>query len=188
MTTTQTPAATEQDGRPLAITPEHAVTLREGAEPGSLLDVRSFLEYETEHVAGSLHVAMDELPRRLDDVRALTAPVLLLCRSGVRAKTAQQTLAGAGITHTQVVEQGIQGWRAAGGATVLGVARMSLERQVRIAAGSLGLAGVLLGFLVHTGFFLLSGFVSAGLIFAGLTDWCGMGLLLARMPWNKARS
>jgi hypothetical protein len=56
---------------------------------------------------------------------------------------------------------------------------------VRIAAGTLGLTGVVLGFVLHQGFFFLSGFVSAGLIFAGLTDWCGMGLLLARMPWNR---
>ena len=62
---------------------------------------------------------------------------------------------------------------------------ISLERQVRIAAGSLVLTGVILGWFVHPIFFGLSAFVGAGLVFAGVTDTCGMGLLLARMPWNR---
>lgn len=62
---------------------------------------------------------------------------------------------------------------------------LSLKRQVRIGAGLLILTGVILGTLVHPGFFALSGFVGAGLVFAGLTDWCGMGLLLANAPWNQ---
>ncbi len=65
---------------------------------------------------------------------------------------------------------------------------MSLERQVRIAAGSLVLSGVLLGWLVHAAFLGLAGFVGAGLVFAGITDTCGMGLLLARMPWNQVQA
>jgi hypothetical protein len=64
---------------------------------------------------------------------------------------------------------------------------MSLERQVRIAAGSLVLLGVVLGFTIHPAFFGLAGFVGAGLVFAGITDTCGMGMLLARMPWNQDR-
>jgi hypothetical protein len=62
---------------------------------------------------------------------------------------------------------------------------ISLERQVRIAAGSLVLTGVLLAYFVHPGFIALSAFVGAGLVFAGVTDWCGMGLLLAKLPWNQ---
>jgi predicted branched-subunit amino acid permease len=64
---------------------------------------------------------------------------------------------------------------------------ISLERQVRIVAGSLVLIGVLLGWFVHRGFFGLSAFVGAGLVFAGITDFCGMGLLLAKLPWNKRK-
>jgi hypothetical protein len=62
---------------------------------------------------------------------------------------------------------------------------ISVERQVRIAAGAMVFTGVILGTFVYEGFYGLSGFVGAGLIFAGVTDWCGMGLLLARAPWNK---
>jgi hypothetical protein len=62
---------------------------------------------------------------------------------------------------------------------------ISLERQVRIGAGLLVLLGALLGWLVHPAFFALSAFIGAGLVFAGVTDWCGMGMLLAKMPWNN---
>ena len=65
---------------------------------------------------------------------------------------------------------------------------ISLERQVRIVAGFLVLAGTLLGIFLHSGFLFISGFVGAGLVFAGITDICGMGMLLARMPWNQIRN
>ena len=85
-----------------------------------------------------------------------------------------------------MVEGGTQAWVTEGLPVVsLGRGSMSIERQVRIGAGTLVLLGVVLGFLVHPGFFFLSGFVGAGLVFAGVTDWCGMGLLLARAPWNR---
>jgi Protein of unknown function (DUF2892) len=58
---------------------------------------------------------------------------------------------------------------------------------VRIVAGSLVLIGVLLGWFVHRGFFGLSAFVGAGLVIAGIADFCGMGLLLAKLPWNKRK-
>lgn len=78
-------------------------------------------------------------------------------------------------------------WRPGGGA-VKDKAVISLERQVRIAAGSLVLLGVLAGAFIQPAFLILSGFVGAGLIFAGVTDWCGMGLLIARMPWNRVNA
>ena len=93
--------------------------------------------------------------------------VVIICRSGNRAKQAAATLAAAGLPVNR------------------GQAGLSLERQVRIAAGVLVLSGVVLGTWVHPAFYGLSGFVGAGLIFAGVTDWCGMGLLLARAPWNQ---
>jgi rhodanese-related sulfurtransferase len=113
-------------------------------------------------------------------------PAYLLCRTGRRAAKAAEKFAAAGQDRGVVIDGGMQAWIAAGLPVDRGTAKViSLERQVRITAGALVLLGVLLGWLVHPGFFGLSGFVGAGLIFAGITDFCGMGLLLARMPWNN---
>ncbi len=169
-----------------AAAPEAARTaLDTGA--GCLLDVRSGVEFDAEHVEGALHVPLDALDHHLDELRDRGAPLFVLCRTGARAGRACERLAAAGVTDARIVAGGLEAWRAAGLGTVTGTPRLSLERQVRIGAGGLGLLGVVLGFGVHPGFFLLSGFVSAGLVFAGITDWCGMGLLLARMPWNRRR-
>jgi rhodanese-related sulfurtransferase len=151
---------------------------------GLLLDVRTPAEYEEMHINGSVLHPLSELDA--DRVRTLAAgrPVHLLCRSGQRARQACEKLERAGLSELIVIEGGVQAWEAAGLPVVRGRKTISLERQVRIAAGSLVLTGVALGFAVHPGFFGLSAFVGAGLIMAGLTDWCGMGLLLARLPWN----
>lgn len=112
-------------------------------------------------------------------------PVVLVCRSGKRAEQARQKLANAGCESLSVLEGGVLAWEQAGLPVKRGKAVISLERQVRIVAGLLILTGVSLGFLVHPGFFGLAAFVGAGLTFAGISDWCGMGMLLAKMPWNQ---
>jgi rhodanese-related sulfurtransferase len=154
-----------------------------------LLDVRTSVEYAEAHVPEARNEPLHKLhPEKLiasgilPDGRA----VFLLCHTDVRATKAAEKFAASGQDRAVVVEGGTKAWIEAG----LPVTRaakpvMSLERQVRIAAGALVLAGVLLGWLVHPVFFGLSGFVGAGLIFAGVTDFCGIGLLLARMPWNN---
>ena len=111
--------------------------------------------------------------------------MLLLCASGGRARTAAKQLAASGL-RTLVVQGGTNACRQAGLPMEQEAGGMiSVERQVRIAAGAMVLDGVLLGTFVHPGFYGLSGFIGAGLVFAGVTDWCGMGLLLARAPWNR---
>ncbi|MHC5063133.1 MAG: rhodanese-like domain-containing protein [Planctomycetota bacterium] len=151
----------------------------------SVIDVRTGVEFDGEHLPGSRLVPLDQLGKRVEEVLATPAPRLLMCKSGSRAAMARKTLAELQVSGLSVVEGGIEAFVKAGGETVKGAARMSLERQVRIGAGSLVLLGVLLGTFVHGGFLLLAGFVGAGSVFAGITDWCGMGLLLARMPWNR---
>ena len=84
-----------------------------------------------------------------------------------------------------IVAGGTSAWESAGLPVNKGKGVISLERQVRIGAGLLVLAGVALGHFVHPGFYGLSAFVGAGLTFAGITDFCGMGLILAKMPWNN---
>jgi hypothetical protein len=110
----------------------------------------------------------------------------VICKSGARAAKAVEKFRAAGFDNVISVAGGTTAWADAGLPVVRGTSRIiSLERQVRIGAGSLVVLSVLLGWLVHPALFGLSAFVGAGLVFAGVTDWCGMGLLLARMPWNQ---
>ena len=111
----------------------------------------------------------------------------VICRSGSRGRQACEKFLAAGFTDVANVEGGTQACVEAGLPVVRGKKAISLERQVRIAAGSLVLLGVLLGWLVHPAFLGLSAFVGAGLVFAGVTDTCGMGMMLARMPWNQVK-
>jgi len=113
-------------------------------------------------------------------------PVFLLCRTGSRAKQAAEKLEKSGYAQCCVVEGGTTAWTGAGLPVTRGTSNViPLERQVRIAAGAIVLTGVLLAQFVHPAFIWLSGFVGAGLMFAGITDWCGMGMLLAKAPWNQ---
>jgi rhodanese-related sulfurtransferase len=190
VTSTQSPAAegTSEGGphspRPGLPASELVERVREGAA-GSLIDVRSGLEFEGVRVPGSRLVPLHELAARVDEIRALPAPRLLLCRTGDRAARALDLLAARGVPDLALVAGGLEAFQRAGGEVLTGEPHLSLERQVRIAAGSLVLLGLGLGWLVHPGFLGLSVFVGAGLVFAGITDWCGMGLLLARAPWNR---
>ena len=153
--------------------------------PAHLIDVRTAAEHAQVHARGVTLIPLYELnPAKLDIAK--DAPVYLLCRTGGRAEIAARQLANAGFSQCAVVEGGTQAWVAAGLPVERGTRNViSLERQVRIAAGSLVLTGVLLANFVNPSFLWISAFIGAGLIFAGLTDWCGMGLLLARMPWNR---
>lgn len=153
-----------------------------------VLDVRAPVEYAEVHVPQAQNTPLDQLnPQSLIDAGLLpkNQPIYLLCRSGVRASKAVEKFIKAGFDNAVVVEGGTLAWIDAGLPVIRGAVKViSLERQVRIAAGSLVLTGVLLAMLVHPYFIGLSAFVGAGLIFAGITDWCGMGLLLAKLPWN----
>lgn len=154
-----------------------------------LLDVRTPVEYVEVHVAQARNVPLDEVnPQALADSGKLRKdqPVYLLCRSGQRASRAAEKFAKEGFVEPVVITGGTLAWIEADLPVVRGKSKViSLERQVRIVAGALVFTGVSLGWLVHPAFFGLAAFVGAGLVFAGVTDFCGMGLLLAKMPWNK---
>jgi len=152
----------------------------------SVIDVRTGGEFDTEHIDGSRFIPLDQIVTLVDEIRAAPAPRLLVCQSGSRAATAKKSLQSLHVGGLTVVEGGLNAYVEAGGETIKGRARISLERQVRIVAGTLVLIGVLLGAFVHLAFLALSGVVSAGLIFAGVTDFCGMGILLGKMPWNRS--
>jgi len=150
-----------------------------------VIDVRTPVEFAEVHVPQARSIPLDELkPGSLQFPK--DQPVYLLCRSGGRATRAAEKFAREGFVQPVVVEGGTLAWIEAHLPVTRGQTKViSLERQVRIVAGSLVFIGVMLGWFVHRGFFGLSAFVGAGLVFAGITDFCGMGLLLARMPWNK---
>lgn len=163
------------------------------AEPSlSVIDVRTPLEFDETHVKEAVNIPLDELsPQALLASGKLRGDeaVYLLCRSGQRASKAAEQFSREGHENAVVVEGGTLAWIAAGLPVEKGATKViSLERQVRIGAGSLVLTGVALGWFIHPAFFGFSAFVGAGLVFAGITDWCGMGLLLAKAPWNKRRA
>ncbi len=162
--------------------------LRSGAGV-RLLDVRTPGEYETAHISGAYNVPLNTLDEHAGEIRAqVDAPVVLVCQSGVRARRAEEALRGAGMPNLHVLEGGVNGWVAAGKPVRRGRERISLERQVRIVAGALAATGGLLAVLVNPAYGLLSVFVGGGLVFAGVTDTCGMALVLARLPYNRPAS
>ena len=155
-----------------------------------LIDVRTPVEYRELHATHARNMSLD----RIDPVTVMQArngsrdePLYVICRSGSRGRQACEKLLAAGFPNVVNVEGGTLAWAECGLPVVRGQKAISLERQVRIAAGLLVLLGALLGWLVHPAFVGLSAFVGAGLAFAGITDTCGMGLLLARMPWNRVK-
>lgn len=167
------------------ITPQKARQISEENPTAILLDVRTPAEFSARKAVGARNIPLDAL-ETLADSLPKNAPLLLLCEKGGRASIAATKLQGHGFKDLHVIEGGTEAW-ASLGLPVEGTGRktISIERQVRIGAGALVLTGVILGFLVNHAFFGLSAFVGAGLVFAGITDWCGMGLLLARAPWNR---
>lgn len=169
------------------ITPQELAKLRQTGRTLELIDVRTPVEFRELHVEFARNVPLDQLdPQAIQTGRSGAAePLYVICRSGSRGKQACDKLVAAGIANVVNVEGGTLACESAGLPLVRGQKAISLERQVRIAAGALVVTGAALGFWVHPYFIGLAGFVGAGLMFAGITDTCGMGMLLARMPWNQ---
>lgn len=167
-----------------SISPTHAAELvRKGAV---LVDVREADEYAREHIPGARHHALSRIDaenpiRKGDDV------LVFHCRSGARTKgNAARLSAATENCETYILEGGLDAWKKAGLPVTLDRSQpVDIIRQVQIGAGSLVLLGIALGASVAPGFYVLSGFVGAGLLFAGITGFCGMARLLALMPWNR---
>ena len=150
-----------------------------------MIDVRTPAEYGSMHANGAVNHPMESLD--LEKIPfAKEHEIHVICQSGGRSMKVSQKLDAAGFTNIVNVEGGTSAWHTAGLPVSEGKKAMSLERQVRIAAGSLVVLGVAVGQFVHPGGFGLSAFIGAGLIFAGVTDTCGMGMIIAKMPWNRA--
>jgi rhodanese-related sulfurtransferase len=172
-----------------SIQPQELAKLMEQKPDLCLLDVRTPAEYQTLRAAGARSMPLSELqPKRLiGEIGKATDAVYLICKSGGRSMKAAEMFVRDGFENVVNVSGGTDAWAAAG----LPVERagrkvLPLDRQVQTAAGLLCLTGVILGTWVHPLGFLLSALVGCGLTMAGLTGFCPMALLLARMPWNKA--
>lgn len=164
-----------------------AEELRERLNKGDvcLIDVREPGEYKTECIDEACLIPLGEFSA--DKLPSTDKAIVIHCRSGRRSADAcAKLLQEKPDLEVYNLEGGILAWMESGhkvkkqGSNVL-----PLDRQTQILAGSMSLLGVVLGFLVHPGFFGLSAFVGAGLITAGVTGWCGSTQLLAKMPWNK---
>lgn len=168
------------------ISPQQLFQLQNAGSDIELIDVRTPVEYREVHADIARNIPLDRLDgTELTAGKSDSTPLYVICRSGGRGKQACEKLQAAGFTHVVNVEGGTQAWEQAGLPVVRGKKAISLERQVRIAAGALVVLGSALGAFVHPYFIGLAAFVGAGLVFAGITDSCGMGMLLARMPWNQ---
>ena len=149
----------------------------------TVIDVREPMEYASGHINGSLNIPL----ARITKVDLPRGPLVLVCQSGNRSTMALKKLVQQGHPH-QVTDLagGVPAWQQAGfDVRKLKGAPLPLMRQVQIAAGGLVLLGVILSQTVAPGWIWLSGFVGAGLTFAGISGFCGMARLLAAMPWNK---
>lgn len=155
-----------------------------------LIDVRTPAEFREIHAVGAQNIPLDEIDPEnvLRNRRSECEPLYFICRSDSRAKKACEAFHAIGYTNVVNVAGGTIAWDDLNLPVVRGKKTISLERQVRIAAGSLVVLGVILGWLVHPWLTGIAAFVGAGLVFAGVTDTCGMAMMLAKMPWNQVKA
>ncbi|WP_432786619.1 Inner membrane protein YgaP [Oligella sp. MSHR50489EDL] len=165
------------------ITADQAATLvRDGAV---LIDIRSAAEYRNRHIPNSLNHTVDELSA---DKMPDDGVVIFLCQSGMRTRTNANKLAAAAQNAKAhyILEGGIDSWQKQGlPVEVRANAPLELQRQVQIAVGTLVILGVVLGTWLNPAWYILSAFVGAGLLVAGLTGFCGLARLLMLAPWNR---
>ncbi len=172
----------------ITISPQGLQKTTESQATPDVIDVRTPAEYREAHIPIATNVPLDQLdPQEYMQSRngSREQPLYIICQSGTRAKTACQKFIEQGYENVVCVEGGTKAWIEAGLDAIRGKKTISIERQVRIGAGTLVLLGVILGFAVNPWFTLISGVVGAGLIHAGITDTCGMSVLFSKMPWNR---
>jgi len=166
--------------------PEALAGRQSGRVREQWIDVRSAAEFATGHIPGAINIPLEEIETRLEDI-SREVPLILICKGGKRARTAAGFLEPCRENLT-ILEGGMDAWSKVGLPLVVSKkTRWSLERQVRLGAGLLVLCGTIAAVVAGRGWLLLTGFVGAGLTFAGLTDLCPMAVLLAAMPWNRTR-
>ncbi len=167
------------------ILPEEARSLVEKDPQVKLLDVRSALEFSQAHIKDSINLPIDMLSAKISELSQSGQKYIVFCQTGNRSLMAADMLIHSGIQGVKVMQGGITRWQKKRLPVIKGEGGISLERQVRMAAGILVLCGIILSWFAHWVFIFISLFVSCGLIYAGLTDNCLMGMLLMKLPYNK---
>jgi len=167
------------------ISPKDALKLVQSDSQIKFLDVRSPLEYAQEHIKDSLNVPIDMLSVKTANLGESKHGYIVFCRTGNRSPMAADMLIQSGLQGIKVMDGGMTRWQKEGFPVIKGQGGISIERQVRAIAGSLVLVGILLALFVHAAFILLPLFVGCGLLYAGLTDNCLMGMFLMKLPYNK---
>lgn len=153
--------------------------------PPRVLDVRTPGEFETVHMPGSYNVPLDLLREHREEIMShVDDDVVLVCRSGQRAAQAEETLRRAGLSNVHILDGGITAWQAGGLPVNRGAQKWDLERQVRLIAGLIVALSVLASILVP-GAQWVAFAIGAGLTFAAISNTCAMGMLLARLPYNR---
>jgi rhodanese-related sulfurtransferase len=173
------------------ITPHELQGLLATGKPARLLDVRSPAEHLSSHIPGTKLIPLDELdPAAFCRERGTdSSPLYVICQSGGRAGRAIQKLEAAGVKGCVLLEGGTQAWIDAGLPVVRGESRvLPLMRQVQITIGAISATGALLALLVDSRFSIIPLFMGCGLLMAGITGFCGLAILMAKMPWNKVHA
>lgn len=150
-----------------------------------ILDVRTGGEFETLHIPGSYNVPLDTLGEHARDLASVGHPVVLVCQSGGRATQAHEKLTAAGKDTLHILEGGMAAWDASGGDVVRGnIERWAMDRQVRLVAGSLALAGVVASTVFPPAKWIAAG-VATGLTYSALSNTCAMAAILGKLPYNR---
>ena len=152
-----------------------------------LVDVRSPREFENVHATMARLVPLDTLDPKAFAATADASTIAVICKSGIRAKDAARRMVAAGARNVVVVDGGTQAWADAGLPVVHGKKTIGVDGQTRIVAGSVAIIGGLLGYLLSPGWALLAAAVGGGLVMAGITDYCPLATLVAKMPWNSGK-
>ncbi len=177
-----------QVGTPLRSVSAQQLAVLAGSGKLHILDVRTPGEFASLRIAGSLNVPFE----RLDPPALLTrfgadTPLYCVCQTGTRSQLVADRLRAAGFTNVVHVDGGTNAWTSADLPLVRGERSViSLERQVRIAAGLVSVLGIIAGAWIHPAGYAVSALIGAGLVYAGVTNSCGMSMVLARLPWNQA--
>ncbi len=159
--------------------------LRDDPHAVQIVDVRSPMEVSGEAIDGAWNIPLEELEDRIQELTKAKGTVILNCQTGNRALMAAQILERRKFSNFKIMDGGMKSWIRAALPYQKGKKVMALMRQVQLGAGMMVLLGMALGTFVNPWFYALSAFVGAGLTFAGSTGFCGMAIILIRMPWNK---